>query len=92
MVGALAGRLDARQIQIIDHWEGDLFAVGIARADDPARLVYVSTYRMPPEHYAFECEEPRRGEEYRVLETADLATFSQLVEAIRRHLSVASAP
>jgi hypothetical protein len=92
LVGALAGRLDAHQFQIIDHWDADLFAIGIARADEPARLVYVSTYQQPPEHYAFECEEPHREQEYGVGKRADKVTFDQLVDVIRRHLSMAGSP
>lgn len=90
LVGALAGRLDADQFQLIDHWDADLVAIGIARADDPARLVYVSTWQQPPGHYAFECEEAHPEHEHAVGERADTVTFDQLVDALRRHTSITS--
>lgn len=90
LVGELAGRLDAHQFQIIDHWDADLFAIGIGRADKPGRLVYVSTYQQPPGHYAFECEEPHREHKFEAGYRANAVTFDQLVDVIRRHLSIAS--
>jgi hypothetical protein len=40
-------------IVIKDYWEGDLCATGIAINN---KLIYVSTYKLKPNHYFYECE------------------------------------
>lgn len=88
MLGALADRLDSHRFQVIDHWDADLFAIGIARADEPAQLVYVSTYRQTPAHYSFECEQQEGDQPSEVGERAEEATFDEFVDVVRRHLSL----
>jgi len=91
-VGDVAQRLNAREFQIVDHWDGDLLAIGIADTADEDRLVYVSTFRQPPDRYWYECEEPQGEDEYAVPERMDAASLDQVVDAIRRHLRLGGLP
>lgn len=87
LLGALAARLDFRQLQVVDHWDADLFATGVARADDPATLVYVSTYQRPAGRYMYECE--RAGSDaYAVAGHADDVSLERLIEVVQHHLRV----
>ena len=60
--------------QIVDHWEGLLFAIGVATADDPGHLVYFELSNEVPGRFFYECELPRPASEdempYEVIETA----------------------
>ena len=38
---------------IMDHWEGDLYAIGLEKNN---KLIYISTYELKPNHYFYECE------------------------------------
>ncbi len=43
LVSNMSTALDPSRWQVLDHWEADLFAIGIASAADKERHVYVST-------------------------------------------------
>ena len=43
-ISKLTAAIGGNSFQVVDHWDSDLCAVGIAAPDDPDRLVYVSTY------------------------------------------------
>lgn len=90
LLSELVDQLDAHEFQVIDHWDADLYAIGLSRADQPERLVYISTYRKSPGHYSYECETPHPDEEYKVTERADDVNLEQLVKVIRQHLSLNS--
>lgn len=72
----------------VGHWESDLCATAIARADDPRRLVYISTWNLPPGRYYFECEEPTgpNAEDYSVVDAGEDVDFGALLAALERHL------
>ncbi len=72
-----------------DPWDADLTAIGIARASDPRRLVYVSTFKMAPGRYYYECEAPTGPDpaDYVVESEADDVSFDELLKAMTRHLS-----
>lgn len=88
LLAELAQRLDSHQIKVVDHWDADLFAVGVARADAADKLVYVSTFRKEPGLYAYEAEEPGRQHESRPAARGDGVTLEQLVDILRHHLSI----
>ena len=73
-----------------DNWDGDLAAVGIASVSDSARLVYVSTFEMPPGLFYYECEcvHGTAPEDSETLETRDGATLDELLSALVRHLGL----
>lgn len=80
-------QLTSRRWAVVDHWEADLFAVGIAHHDDPRRLVYVSTWNKPVGRYYFDCETPTSDDplDYESHEVED-ADFETLVAAMEAHL------
>jgi hypothetical protein len=41
---------------MVDHWDADMFAVGIARPGSPSQLVYISTWNCHPDRYIIELE------------------------------------
>ena len=73
---------------VIDHWDGDLCAVGVARPDDTGYLVYVSTW--PPERgtFNYECERPPAGLGSRFGSDAlvEDVSYEDLRAAVRSHL------
>jgi len=79
--------LASRGWVVVDHWEGDLSAVGIAHAAEPRRLVYISTFGKAEGRFDYECELPGGSkEDYEVAAMAEDSTFDELLEAIIRHL------
>ncbi len=89
LLANLAAEIDRNLWKVVDYWNADLCAVGIASATDTRFLVYVSTWRQPPGTYAYECEgPPLPGSDfpYESVASGEGATFSQLVDALRKHL------
>ena len=80
--------LDVRGWRIVDHWEADLCAIGVAKASAPGRLVYVSTYEKELGRYDFECEisAGENLEDYITTETGDGVDFATLLAVMERHL------
>jgi len=73
---------------IVDYWDADSMAIGIASSVDPRTIVYVSTFEKEPDRYYYECE-VGTGEQpfdYTVLETCTDADFALLESAMNRHL------
>jgi hypothetical protein len=91
---ALLERLDLseRGWIAVDHWDSDLMAIGIARPNEPRRLIYVSTFGKPNERFYFECEEPEGSDEteFRTGKSSEEATFDELLSAAVQHLDGAS--
>ena len=81
--------LPRRGWMVVDHWESDLCALGIAALHDPRRLVYVSTFNMPPGLFSYECEVGvgPNMEEYTTTGYDNNVTYEELVGAIKQHLS-----
>jgi len=81
--------LKERAWVIVDHWDGDLLAVGIARKDEPRRLVYVSTRNAGKGKYYYECEVPSGPDQtdYSVTDEGDEVDFDTLLRAMTKHLS-----
>jgi hypothetical protein len=73
---------------IVDNWDGDECAVGIARAGQPRRLVYVSTFETGPDRYDYECEEPIGEDQtdYRVVARGTAPSLKELRSVLIRHL------
>lgn len=85
-LGQLAREIDSEQYQVVDHWDADLFAIGVASLGEPGQLAYVSTYQQEADHFAVECEMP--GSDTVAARGVGL-TFDAAVEMIRRHLTLA---
>jgi hypothetical protein len=88
LIARLATIFGGEAFQLVDHWDADLFAIGLASVRDAARLVYVSTFRKPAGTVAYECEGaeaalagPDRRSEH--------AEFPELVRVLADHLEIA---
>lgn len=87
MLAQLSAVLNPSGWEVVDHWEADLHAVGIARRGQPEVLVYVSTYGLPPGRFSCECEPAGcRGAVAGALGTAEGIDFKTLVSVIEGHL------
>jgi hypothetical protein len=73
---------------IVDHWEADLCAIGLARPSAPRRLVYVSTYGKTEGEYDYQCEEALGSEpdDYVTTDARQGVDLPTLVAVLRRHL------
>ncbi len=80
--------LSAHGWVVVDHWEGDRCAVGIASKGRPGRLVYVSTFEVGPGRYDFECEESLGPDatDYRVVERGTAESLDGLRLVLTNHL------
>lgn len=85
--------LAARGWIIVDHWEADLCATGIASTNDPARLVYVSVFDKADGLFDYETEFAPRSESelYSPGDGGVDVSFDELLLVIERHLGAASA-
>jgi hypothetical protein len=74
---------------VVDHWDADLCAVGIAHESCRRRLVYISTYGKQKGIYDFECEIPAGPEasDYSTVERGENVNIETLLDVIRRHLA-----
>lgn len=90
MIAGVMQHVDSHALDVIDHWDADLAAIGFARAGVPNRLVYVSTWKQPAGHFAFDLEvDDSSTGEARGMGTGELGvTLDVLVEVVRRHLDV----
>lgn len=61
-IHALLARFEAAfgagSFDVVDHWEADLCAVGVARPGEPGTLAYVSTFGLPDGRYSVRLERP----------------------------------
>lgn len=74
---------------IADHWEAALDSIGIAAAEDPQRLVYISTDHTRPGTFDYSLELPPRdpSEEYTPAGDGQNVTFGELFAVVMAHLS-----
>ncbi len=85
----LRARLGPGAFVLADHWEPDLFAVGIASPRDLGVLVYIPTYREPAGKFGYELALPPLlgdASPYRVAGRADGVSFEELASVIAGHL------
>jgi hypothetical protein len=78
-------------LEVADHWEGDLMAVGVAVPKRPDRLVYFCTYQREPGRYYVDLESAAPvGSQlpYEQGETFEDVDFDSLATIISRHLDI----
>ena len=82
--------LEERGWVVVDHWDADLFAIGIARKGHPRRLVYISTFKKSPGRYYYECEVPTSSDDaaYLTTSSAEDVDLDTLIRAMSLHLSM----
>ena len=91
VIHRLGRRLGTEAFEIVDHWEGDMAAVGIGSPADKRILVYISTYGCEKGCYDFELERPpseRDTGPYTVAGGENAASFEILLAAVIRHLGI----
>jgi hypothetical protein len=91
VVSKLQRKLGTTAFDIVDHWEADLCAVGIARPDNHAVLIYISTCSLPDKGYYASLELPSVTEDfpYQPAGNFDDLDFEGLVNVIKVHLKIA---
>lgn len=88
LIDGLRALLGPRAFDVVDHWESDLCAVGIARPDNHGVLVYISTSGKPGERCSVSLElPPQPGSDipYTAAGDQDAANLNELAEIIQRH-------
>lgn len=85
-IAHLAERVGGEYFQVVDHWDADLCAIGVAAMNDESRIVYVSTFRQPPGIYWYECEVPTDTGLPEIVERSKEATLEEVTNATVRHL------
>lgn len=85
----LRAHLGPNVFVLADHWEPDLFAVGIASPRDAGVLAYISTYREPAGRFGYELELFPSGDDspYRVVGRGSGVPFEELAAAVAGHLN-----
>ena len=81
--------LPERRWVLLDHWDGDQLAIGIAAASNRRRLVYVSIDPAQPDRYNYICEVPNGPEptEFEHGRSDDNVSYDDLVAALEEHLT-----
>src|SRR3954451_22913713 len=57
--------------QVMDHWQGDLAAVGVIWAGRPERLAYISSWEQSVECYFVELEKDSEDDSFEVVERVE---------------------
>ncbi|MBS0265205.1 MAG: hypothetical protein JSS02_24950 [Planctomycetes bacterium] len=92
MLDRLRSRLGAGAFDVVDHWDADLCAVGIARPDNHSVLVYISTFGRSDGGYFVSLEFPPQPDDeqwanhpYTPAGEQRVSSFDELVQVIQRH-------
>ena len=78
----------ACHFDVVDHWEAETCAVGIARPSDHRILVYISTFPPHSGAISYECERPPTAADfpYDTDGMREVPTYEELRDAARTHL------
>ena len=88
ILDGLRVRLGPRAFDVVDHWEADSCAVGIARPDNHSVLVYISTNGEGDDRCSVSLElPPQPGSDipYTAAGDHNAASLDELAEIVRRH-------
>lgn len=94
MLNELRAELGADAFDVVDHWESDTSAIGIARRDDHGVLVYVSTYGRNSNQYWVSLEFPPRTDDSSPYVPAGervVHGVQELVSVVRSHFGAKNA-
>ena len=89
LLGELAHRIDSQSYQVVDNWEADLYAVGVAALNNPDHLVYVCTFEQPQGTVVYECETSSTDTPY-IATSGTAGSVDELASIIQQHLKQAS--
>lgn len=89
VVAKLREELGTTAFEIVDHWEDDLCAIGLARPGNHSVLVYVATYALPAHTYFASLELPSiaEGLPYKSAGEFNDLDFDGLVNVVKKHLT-----
>ncbi len=75
---------------IVDHWDGDLVAIGLACPSDHRVLAYISTINQLPDSYSYELELPPTNDDelYSVAGESNGCTYPELLDALCSHWKI----
>jgi hypothetical protein len=79
------------EFQIIDHWEADLIAIGVASPSDLQRLVYFSLESEGERHFYVSLEAaPTKGGELPYMDCGEFndVDLETLTEIVAEHLGI----
>jgi uncharacterized protein (DUF433 family) len=79
-----------QRLLIVDHWDADMSAIGVARPGNPNQLVYISTWGRDPDHYFVELEAaPSPGSDlpYETLARYQELDRENLLKIVQEHLN-----
>ena len=91
LLDRLTEHLEPGTFDIVDHWKGDLCAIGIARSAKPGFLVYTSTFGHHDDTCFVSLElPPAAGSNlpYAQAGEQETKTFKELLEMIQKHLNL----
>lgn len=90
LLGRLRTDLGDDAFDIVDHWESDIVAIGLACPSDHRVLAYISTIDQPPDSYSYELElPPTNGDElYSVAGESNGCKYSELLDALCSHWKI----
>lgn len=89
LIARLQLDLGPGEFDVVDHWESDLLATGIALPQDHRVLVYVCVQPGRDRFFAERELSPEPGSDmpYRVIGESTAVTYATLLELIRDHLA-----
>ena len=76
----------AGEWRILDHWEGDLTAIGVIWKDHPERLAYISSWEQSDGSYFVELEKNAEDDAYEVVAQVERCDLDHALELIVEHL------
>ena len=91
LLDRLRSDLGSAAFAVVDHWDADHCAIGLAHPSNHQILVYVSTFHKETGQYDYELELPPVSEVelYSCAGRAESSTYEELLGVIRSHLKVA---
>ena len=92
-VGALTEHLGVEAYAVVDHWEADRCAIGVASPADLSTLVYVRVYDAAPRYFlSFELAPAGEWSNHPYTPDEEVSTDSliEVVGLIQRHLARSS--
>ncbi len=87
-INRLKQELGDDAFDVVDYWDADLYAIGIALPQNHRVLVYISTYNIPVGKYHIQLELPSQDGEidsYKDVGNRDSLEFEELTKHISDH-------
>lgn len=90
LLNRLRADLGDDAFDIVDHWEGESSAIGLALPSDHRVLVYVCTEDLPQGSFSYELELPPNDETsvYSVARRSDGCSYLELLGALSSHWKI----